>query len=256
MENLSLDSLRGKRVFVTGGSRGIGRSIVRSFCSAGCIVAFCDVDKQAGEELLSKLSSPECEFIHLDVADKNQLVNSVNNLLQRWGDIDILINNVGVGRFSSILERSIEDFEEVLNINLRSVFITSKLLAEYREKSGRQNNYGRIINMSSTRYLMSEPDSEAYAASKGGVVSLTHALAVSLGEYKITVNCISPGWIETGDYDKLTKIDHEQHPAGRVGKPEDIARMCLFLCMPENDFITGQNFVIDGGMTKKMIYLE
>jgi Dehydrogenases with different specificities (related to short-chain alcohol dehydrogenases) len=87
-------------------------------------------------------------------------------------------------------------------------------------------------------------------------VSLTHALAVSLGEYKITVNCISPGWIETGDYDKLTKIDHEQHPAGRVGKPEDIARMCLFLCMPENDFITGQNFVIDGGMTKKMIYLE
>lgn len=256
MENLSYKSLERKRVFVTGGANGIGRYIVRTFCEAGCMVAFCDVDKIAGERLLSELSSYKCEFIHLDVADKKQLVTSVNNLLHKWGDIDILINNVGVSRFSSLLDITIEEFENILDINLRTAFITSKLLAEHRAKLSQKNNYGRIINIASTRYLMSEPDSEAYAASKGGIVSLTHALAVSLGKYKIAVNCISPGWIETNDYENLKAGDHYQHPSGRVGKPDDISRMCLFLCMPENDFINGQNFVIDGGMTKKMIYIE
>lgn len=110
--------------------------------------------------------------------------------------------------------------------------------------------------MASTRYLMSEPDSEAYAASKGGIVSLTHALAISLSKYNITVNCISPGWIDTGHYGELRPIDHEQHPSNRVGTPEDIARMCIYLCQPENNFINGQNIIIDGGMTKKMIYEE
>ncbi|KPD01381.1 Glucose 1-dehydrogenase 2 [Geobacillus sp. BCO2] len=103
---------------------------------------------------------------------------------------------------------------------------------------------------------MSEPNSEAYAASKGGLVALTHALAVSFADDRIRVNCISPGWIETGDYGQLRDIDHRQHPAGRVGKPDDIARACLYLCDEENDFITGVNLVIDGGMTRKMIYIE
>jgi len=103
---------------------------------------------------------------------------------------------------------------------------------------------------------MSEPDSEAYAASKGGIVALTHALAASLSKDKITVNCISPGWIETGDYDQLRPIDHEQHLSGRVGKPEDIARACLYLTAKENDFVTGINLIVDGGMTRKMIYEE
>ena len=101
---------------------------------------------------------------------------------------------------------------------------------------------------------MSEPHTEAYTASKGGVLALTHGLAVSLGPDHIRVNSISPGWIETGDYSQLRKIDHEQHPSMRVGKPEDIAKACLFLTSDENDFITGENLVIDGGMTRKMIY--
>lgn len=115
--------------------------------------------------------------------------------------------------------------------------------------------YGRIINISSTRYLMSEPGSEGYAASKGGIYALTHALAISLSPYHITVNSISPGWIQTHNYDSLTDKDHHQHPSGRVGKPEDIARTCLFLCEDKNDFINGENITVDGGMTKKMIYL-
>ncbi|MNI76721.1 3-oxoacyl-[acyl-carrier-protein] reductase FabG [compost metagenome] len=113
---------------------------------------------------------------------------------------------------------------------------------------------GSIINIASTRALMSEPNSEAYAASKGGIVSLSHALAVSLGQDHIRVNCISPGWIETGDYEGLRSIDHEQHPAGRVGKPADIVKACLYLTDPENDFVTGTEMIIDGGMTRKMIY--
>jgi NAD(P)-dependent dehydrogenase (short-subunit alcohol dehydrogenase family) len=111
---------------------------------------------------------------------------------------------------------------------------------------------GLIVNIASTRAFMSEPDSEAYAASKGGLVSLTHALAASFAPHRVRVNCISPGWIETGDYLKLREADHLQHFSGRVGRPEDIAKACLFLA--GNDFINGENIIIDGGMTRKMIY--
>ena len=115
---------------------------------------------------------------------------------------------------------------------------------------------GAIVSLASTRAFQSEPYTEAYAASKGGIVALTHALARSFAEKGITVNCISPGWIETGDYEALREIDHAQHLSNRVGKPEDIARACLYLTQPENNFMTGTNLTIDGGMTKKMIYEE
>jgi hypothetical protein len=115
---------------------------------------------------------------------------------------------------------------------------------------------GAIVNIASTRALMSEPHSEAYAASKGGIVAITHALAASLSNEHITVNAISPGWIETGDYSQLTDKDHNQHLSKRVGKPEDIAKGCLYLTSEENDFVTGINLIIDGGMTRKMIYEE
>lgn len=172
------------------------------------------------------------------------------------GDIDIIINNAGISQFSSITETSVEDFDKILSINLRPAFITSRRLALHRQSLETPNPYGRIINICSTRYLMSEPGSEGYAASKGGIYSLTHALALSLSEWHITVNSIAPGWIQNNNYDQLRPEDHAQHPSGRVGKPEDIARMCLFLCQEENDFINGENITIDGGMTKKMIYLD
>ena len=116
--------------------------------------------------------------------------------------------------------------------------------------------YGRIINIASTRWHQNEAGWEAYGASKGGVVSLTNSLCVSLSDTAVTVNAISPGWIETGDYDALTEADHKQHPSGRVGKPADILRACLFLAAAESDFINGINLVVDGGMTKRMIYVE
>ena len=241
------------RIFVTGGAQGIGKAIVQTFCNAGYQVAFCDKNETEGQQTAQNTGS---EFYPVDVSDKEALQNCMQHIFQKWGDIDILINNVGVSDFSPITETSVEDFDRILSVNLRPVFITSRLLALHRKAQSSPNPYGRIINICSTRYLMSEPGSEGYAASKGGIYSLTHALALSLSEWHITVNCISPGWIQTKEYNRLSPAEHAQHPSGRVGKPEDIARMCMFLCQEENDFINGQNITIDGGMTKKMIYIE
>ena len=162
---------------------------------------------------------------------------------------------MGIDGFKSITEVSIEEFEQVINTNLRSAFITSRFMARLRQNNGNKE-YGRIVNICSSRYLMSEAGTEAYSASKGGIYSLTHALAMSLAPMHITVNAVAPGWIHVDENEELRPVDHEFHPSGRVGKPEDIARMVLFLCEPQNDFINGQTITIDGGVTKKMIYPE
>ena len=242
-----------RRVFVTGGASGIGKAIVQAFCNADCLVAFCDHNEASGRMTAIETGAL---FYQVDVSNPQELEECMKELFDTWGDIDVIINNVGVGNFAPITDISIEDFDKVININLRSVFITSQQLALHRQKLETANLYGRIINLCSTRYLMSEAGSEAYAASKGGVYSLTHALALSMSKWHITVNSISPGWIENNEYDNLRDEDHKQHPSQRVGKPEDIARACVFLCKPDNDFINGENITIDGGMTKKMIYIE
>ena len=242
-----------RRVFITGGAEGIGKAIVEAFCLSGDQVAFCDINETVGQETAKATGAI---FHKVDVSDKDALESCMQRILSEWKDIDIIINNVGISQFSSITETSVEDFDKILSINLRPVFITSRLLAIHRKEQSSPNPYGRIINICSTRYLMSEPGSEGYAASKGGIYSLTHALALSLSEWNITVNSIAPGWIQTHDYDQLRSEDHSQHPSRRVGKPGDIARMCLFLCEKNNDFINGENITIDGGMTKKMIYPE
>lgn len=242
-----------KRVFITGGAEGIGKAIVQAFCNAGYRVAFCDKNETSGQQLAKETGTV---FYQVDVSDQESLERCMQRIFLVWGDIDIIINNAGISKFSPITETSIDDFDNILSVNLRPAFITSRLLAIHRKSQPSRNPFGRIINICSTRYLMSEPGSEGYAASKGGIYSLTHALAVSLSEWHITVNSIAPGWIQNHDYEQLRTEDHTQHPSGRVGKPEDIARMCLFLSQEENDFINGENITIDGGMTKKMIYVE
>ena len=160
---------------------------------------------------------------------------------------------MGKGVFKSFYDLTIEEWDDVINTNLRSVFLCSREVAKIMRD---QDSKGSIINMSSSRAYMSEPNTESYSASKGGIMAITHALANSLADAHITVNSISPGWIETKDYENLREIDHEQHLSKRVGKPEDIARACLFLTNPQNNFITGTNLMVDGGMTVKMIYEE
>ena len=242
-----------RRVFVTGAGHGIGRAIVEAFVREGDCVAFCDIDENCGREVAAATGA---RFFLLDVCDRNALESAVQSLLCEWGDIDVIVNNVGIGGFEPITETTVEHFETIINTNLRPVFITSRLLAMHRKSQGASNIYGRIVNLCSTRYLQSEAGSEGYAASKGGIWSLTHALAVSLASYHITVNCIAPGWISVNEDEALRPIDHEFHLSGRVGRADDIARVCLFICDPNNDFINGECITVDGGVTKKMIYPE
>jgi NAD(P)-dependent dehydrogenase (short-subunit alcohol dehydrogenase family) len=239
-------------VLVTGGAKGIGRSIAHAFAKTGARVVIADLDEADGAETERWLLDQQLQaaFIRMDVSDPESITAAMAEIDRRFGRLDVLINNAGVTVWKSPYDLRVEEWDHVLNTNLRSVFLCSREAA----KRMRTNGGGAIVNIASTRAHMSEPHTEAYAASKGGILALTHALALSLSPDRIRVNAISPGWIETGDYEALRAIDHEQHPAQRVGKPEDIARACLFLAAPDNDFVTGAEIVIDGGMTRKMIY--
>lgn len=241
-----------RRIFVTGGAHGIGRGIVEAFTRQGDEVVFCDIDPELGTRTTAETGA---RFYQLDVTDADALERCMQQIFETLGDIDILVNNVGISTFKPLTELSVEEFDRVLATNLRPAFITARQLARHRQANGNRT-YGRIINLCSTRYLQSEAGTEAYSASKGGIYSLTHALAVSLAPLHITVNAIAPGWIHVREEEQLRPEDHRFHPSGRVGTPEDIARACLFLCDEANDFLNGQTLTIDGGTTIQMIYPE
>lgn len=238
---------------VTGASSGIGKAIAKAYAKAGKTVVVADINEEAGRHTITEIEKGGGSgiFILIDIRDPKQITNLMEQTIDQLGKINFLINNAGVSRFQSIFDITVEEWDDVINTNLRGTFLCAKEAAKYM-RNNKQG--GSIVNIASTRAFMSEKDSEAYAATKGGISALTHALAISLQEEFITVNAISPGWIETGDYNMLSDIDHAQHPSKRVGTPEDIARICLFLTNPENNFITGENIVVDGGMTRKMIY--
>jgi len=236
-------------VIITGASQGIGRGIADAYVAKGAQVVLADLNEKLGQEVSKQLVGSV--FIKTDVRKEADIKKLIDQTIKTFGRIDILINNAGKSMFRSLFELSVAEWDDVINTNLRSVFLCSREAALHMRKQG---SGGSIVNIASTRATMSEANSEAYAATKGGIVSITHALAASLAEHRITVNSISPGWIETGDYSELRKVDHQQHLSGRVGKPADIAKACLYLTDPQNDFVTGINLVVDGGMTRKMIY--
>ncbi len=248
-----------RRCVVTGGAHGIGAAIVKSLRTAGHKVSFCDINDALGQETALRTGA---NFVCLDIANVAAFQNYLNNVATSWGDIDVIINNAGIFSPQDILNLNIEDFDHVQAVNVRPVVVSAQFMAKLRANS--QNNqpnqpqkpYGRIINICSTRQRQSEPSTEAYAASKGAIFSLTHALAQSLAPYAITVNSISPGWIECNDYDNLRPEDHLQHPSRRVGKPEDVARLVRFIIDDANDFLNAENIVLDGGISRKMIYID
>lgn len=229
-----------KVVIVTGAAQGIGKSIARHFAEQGAKVVGLDI---------KEVKINNVYFFQCDVGNFQEVADVMKKINDQFGAIHILINNAGISEFQSLWDIQEEDWNRVLNTNLKSVFICSREAARYMTEDIRS-----IVNMASTRAFMSEPHTELYSASKGGIYALTHSLAASLSEKEIRVNAIAPGWIHTGDADELRGIDHEQHWSGRVGEVSDIARACLFLSNPANSFINAECLTIDGGMTRKMIY--
>jgi hypothetical protein len=255
-------SFRDKHVLVTGGGQGIGRITARLFAERGGLVTLADLDDEAGNECEAAIlaAAGTAQFIHADVADEREVTALFHKADERFGPVSVLINNAGFGSPGTLFTRPFAEWQRVIAVNLGGVYLCSRAAAgQMREAGG-----GAIVNIASTRALMSEPDTEPYSASKGGIVALTHSLAVSLGQYAIRVNAVSPGWIDVSSQKKssaahqehLREIDHLQHPARRVGRGDDIAWACLYLASEQSGFITGTNLVVDGGMTIRMIYEE
>ena len=220
-----------KIAVVTGGAQGIGRCIAEAFSEAGAHV--CVIDKQAGSHFVG------------DIADKQVLEDFAREVIKKHGHVDYLINNA-LPLMKGLDECSYEEFQYALSVGVTAPFYLTKLFTPYFAPGA------AIVNISSSRDRMSQPQTESYTAAKGGIAALTHALAVSLAG-RVRVNSISPGWIDTAGT-VYQGPDAIQQPVGRVGNPMDIANMVLFLCSNKAGFITGENICIDGGMTRQMIY--
>lgn len=222
---------RDKIVVITGGAQGIGRCIAEEFRKEGAVV--CVIDRQDGDHFIG------------DISSKEVLEAFASEVIARHGKVDVIVNNA-LPLMKGIDECSYEEFQYALSVGVTAPFYLVKLLKDHLADGA------SIVNISSSRDRMSQPQTESYTAAKGGIAALTHALAVSLAG-KARVNSISPGWIDTS-YREYDGPDAVQQPAGRVGNPLDIASMVLFLCSDKAGFITGENICIDGGMTRQMIY--
>lgn len=222
---------KNKIAVITGGAQGIGRCIADEFRKQGASV--CIIDRQPNEYFVGDISS---EQVLRDFAGK---------VIAEYGRIDYLINNA-IPLSKGLNTCTYDEFNYALRVGVTAPFFLTKLFMPYFGKGA------AIVNISSSRDRMSQPDTESYTAAKGGIATLTHAMAVTLAG-KVRVNSISPGWIDTS-YREYSGPDAFQHPAGRVGNPMDIANMVLFLCSDKAGFITGENVCIDGGMTRQMIY--
>jgi NAD(P)-dependent dehydrogenase (short-subunit alcohol dehydrogenase family) len=269
----------GKTCVITGGANGIGRCLVETFAREGARVAFIDIDKAMGEALAGHLrtSGSDILFHHGDIASEGTLDSFAMAVTSCFGGVDCLVNNACLSRQGILSGCPAEDFNYVLRVGVTAPYELTRLFLPFFRPCA------SIVNISSTRAVMSQADTESYTAAKGGISALTHALAVSLS-HRVRVNAVNPGWIDTSAWHGMpggaakpvdvqpgtyetdspepafripngpTVADISQHPANRIGNPTDIARAVLFLCHPDNSFITGQTITVDGGMTRRMIY--
>lgn len=249
----------GRVVLITGGAQGVGKGIAEAVLAAGGSVFIGDIDSEAGKACLDEWGAGDrAAFLALDVSREASVTRFVDVAKHRFGRIDGLVNNAGIADpHTGPLEKlDWSEWKRRIDTNLGGMFLCCKhALPELRKANG------AIVNIASSRAHQSEPDTEAYAASKGGVIAFTHALAISAGP--VRVNAINPGWIVVDDWKKpsarrkpkLSAADHAQHPVGRAGIPPDIGALAVFLLSSQAGFITGENFTIDGGIARKMHYV-
>lgn len=233
-----------KVVVITGGSQGIGQHLALAYLEQQAKVIVLDIAPN---------KNPNVDFHLVDLGQAEQIEQAFDAIQTQYGKVDVLINNGAIANFNKPIQQlTFDEFSRVIDVNLKGAFACSRRFIALNHTQP----YGRIINIASTRWNQNESGWDAYGASKGGVVSMTQSMAISLSDTPITVNAVSPGWIQVEGYGELDSFDHQQHPSGRVGKTKDIVNACLFLTHPENDFINGHNLVVDGGMSKKMIYQD
>lgn len=247
--------MRGTHWMITGGAMGIGRCVAQFAAQAGANLSIFDQDEEAGRDTVRRLEALGVRA-HLtvgDAADKASLERFAKESVEEMGQVHALIHNACFSRGGLISGCGWEDFNRVLQAGVTAPYYLTFLLMDHFAP------WASVVNLSSTRAFMSQADTESYSAAKGGITALTHAMAMSLAG-RARVNAIAPGWIDTGAYHgdgeaaRHSWADECQHPSGRVGTPEDVARAVLFLCDPANRFINGETLVVDGGMTRKMIY--
>lgn len=240
--------MKGKSIIITGAASGIGKGIAERLHEAGVRLTLMDTEKKKLRTVARRLRG--AKTFAGDVADELQVKEAVALAQRSHGGIDGIVCNAGIMIRKPVEKLTLAEWDHVLAVNLTQSFLFAKHGARALRKSG-----GAIVLITSTRAFMSEPNTESYSATKGGLFALAHALAMSLAP-KVRVNAIAPGWIHVDD-SKLRTKDHAQHPVGRVGVPRDIAEAALFLLdKTRSGFITGQTLIADGGMTRKMIYVE
>lgn len=243
-----MTSKRTYNAIVTGGTRGLGLAMVIALNELGYNVVALDY----------KLHQPvpqQVTFYAVDLSRPHEIQAFFDAYKKAYGLCHVLVNNAAIAHFEKKIEAvTDEEIYQLIGINLNVTIAMSRGFFALRDRD--RAEYGRIVNIASTRWHQNEPHKDLYGASKGGVVSFTTSLCNSLGNTGVTVNAISPGWIETGDYSAIAQHDHAFHPSGRVGRPEDVVKALRYLIDPDNDFVNGHNLVVDGGVSKKMIYPE